>query len=205
MASVYLQPADYASYGLPATLNASLVVRASSLIDTYCRRAIAPTQATEELRLPAGRNRLLLARTPVISVDAAQGRYGYPRRANSNMQVFPGSSLLELSSIFGGPPQWETIDATQVVWDANTGEAWFPAGIFMSQYTDVMVTYTAGYTATPDAIKAACAFLIFAYLERAGLMGAKGGRVTALVSSDHTLINRDIAAMLAPYRVRSMR
>lgn len=204
MASLYLDPSEYATYGLPATLAASLVVRASALIDAHCHRPLASTQFVEQLRLPAGRNRVIVARTPLRSIDAARGRYGYPRRAASAEQVYPAASLYELSSAFGGPPEWETIDPAQAVFDARTGEVWVPAGIYMAHYTDVEITYTAGYTATPDQVKAACALLIFAYLERAGMMGMKG-KVTALVSSDHTLINRDIAAMLEPFRARAMR
>jgi hypothetical protein len=209
--SVYLQTSDYATYGLPAVLAPNLVLRASVLIDTYCKRAMAVTSYTEQLRLPSGRNRVLLSYTPAVALApatipyvTAQGRYGYPRRASSSMQVFPATSLLELSSIFGGPPQWEDIDVTQIVDNHATGEIWLPPGIYMAQYTEIKITYTAGYVVVPDAIMAACAYLVFAYLERAAMMGMKG-KVTALVASDHTLIDADIKAMLDPYRVRVMR
>lgn len=209
--SAYLTSGDYANYGLPASLDASLVIRASAIIDTYCHRPIAVTQHTERLRLPVGRNRVLLSYLPMVALApatipyvSAKGRYSYPRRAATKTQVFPAASLYELSTVFGGPPQWEDIDVTQIQDDPRTGEAWFPAGIYMAQYTEIEIVYTAGYTTTPDDVKAACAALIFAYLERAAMLAQKG-RVTALVSSDSTLINQDIKRMLEPYRATVFR
>ncbi len=209
--SAYLSAGDYATYGLPATLATAQVVRASAVIDTYCHRAIAVTSYIERLRLPSGRNRVLLSYTPTVALapatiayTAARGRYGYPRRAASASQVFPAASILEVSSVFGGPPEWETIDVTAITGDPRTGEVWLPAGIYMAQYTEVEITYTAGYATIPDAVKAACAFIIMAYLERAAMAGVKGKGITP-PAFDRTLIDRTTGAMLEPYRVRSMR
>lgn len=100
------------------------------------------------------------------------GRYGYPRR--SEMSIYPdlnyGMNALQVASWFGGPPAFTTIDASAIDVDPQTGELWLPAGLYMTQYTEVVVIYNSGYDPRemPEAIKVATAALVRNGLARAG-------------------------------------
>lgn len=120
--------------------------------------------------------------SPII---AASGRYGYPRRG---MQaVYPdlnyGANLLMIASYFGGPPTWTAIDPTAIDYDTTTGEVWLPAGLYLSQYTEVIITYNAGFAPSgpiqnpmivpgvqpvPRGVKQACVGLMKNFLARGG-------------------------------------
>lgn len=212
MSSTYLQSSDYAAYGLPTSLDASFVTRASALIDAYCHRPMGLLSATckEALQLPYGRNRVILSYTPIVSIESADGRYGYTRRAETMEQAIPAATLYELSAAFGGPPEWESIDVSQIVIDqyANTGEIWIPAGVYMAHYTDIRIEYTAGYAdyaSLPYRIKAACADIVRGLQNRSP--GAVSQRVgdMAVRYGDSRFITPEIATMLEPYRVKVMR
>jgi hypothetical protein len=61
---------------------------------------------------------------------------------------------------FGGPPAWVELDPNNVDFNTETGEVWLPASLFGSSYTEVELTYTAGYAQVPEAVKLACAQII---------------------------------------------
>lgn len=116
--------------------------------------------------------------TTVSPILSASGRYGYPRRG---MQaIYPdlnyGMNLLQVASYFGGPPQWTLIDPSSIDYDTATGEVWIPAGLYMSQYTEVVMTYNSGFSpipipgvqSIPNAIKQACVGIIKNFLARGG-------------------------------------
>lgn len=121
--------------------------------------------------------------SPLISIS---GRYGYSRRGSQ--QVYPdlnyGANLLQIASFFGGPPGFTPVDISQVDVDVNSGELWFPAGLYLSQYTEVVVTYNVGFDPTnlPVAIKHATSMLIRNLL-------ARGGGTTGLKSMNASRIN----------------
>ena len=84
----YLQPADYANYGLPDGTTADWITAATALINSYCRRPdLNVIQYTERMRLTAGSQTVRLsylplapsgtATTPFLSIE---GRYAKPRR-----------------------------------------------------------------------------------------------------------------------------
>jgi hypothetical protein len=112
------------------------------------------------------------------SILGASGRYGYPRRGEA--AIYPdlnyGMNLLQVAAFFGGPPQFTFIDPTAIDFDTATAEVWVPAGLYMSQYTEVVITYNSGYSPVPipgvmqipQAIKQACVGLIKNFLSRAG-------------------------------------
>jgi hypothetical protein len=147
----------------------------------------------------AGTNTL----SPIVS---ASGRYGYARRGQQ--QVYPdlnyAANVLQIASFFGGPPQFTAIDVTSCDFDPRTGEIWVPAGLYLSQYTEVALTYTSGFNpfAMPQAIKHATASLVRNLLSRGGgatgLKGFGAGRIRAEFTDD--LIDANIANMLQAYR-----
>ncbi len=145
--------------------------------------------------------------TPLIS---ASGRYGYARRGQQ--QIYPdlnyAANVLQIASFFGGPPQFTMIDVTATDFDPRTGEIWVPAGLYLSQYTEVMITYNSGFDplAMPRAIKHATVSLVRNLLARGGgatgLKGFGAGRIRAEFTED--LLDVNIKNMLMAYRtVRS--
>lgn len=118
--------------------------------------------------------------SPLLS---ASGRYGYGRR--SAQQVYPdlgyGANILQIAAFFGGPPQFTPIDIAMTDYDVKNGELWVPAGLYLSQYTEVVVTYNSGFNPKrmPQAIKDACQAAVRNLLSRGG--GATG--VTSLTVS----------------------
>lgn len=143
------------------------------------------------------------------SILSASGRYGYARR--NDFAVYPdlnyGMNLLQIASFFGGPPGFTPIDVTGIDWDreSQSGEIWVPAGIYMSQYTELVCVYNAGFDPRnmPGAIKIATSQVVRNFLARAG-------GVTALKSIsgqgmvNYQLTDSDIdpttASMLDAYR-----
>ncbi len=136
------------------------------------------------------------------------GRYGYARR--NAAQVYPdlsyGLNPLMVAAFFGGPPNWTPIDVTMIDVDMQTqsGEVWVPAGLYMSQYTEIIAIYNSGWNplAMPPAIKQACAALVRNYLSRAG--GVTGLRSmtaagTVNVGFSEELIDPTIMRMLQPF------
>jgi hypothetical protein len=110
--------------------------------------------------------------TTVSPLLSASGRYGYTRRGQQ--AIYPdmnyGSSILQVAAFFGGPPQFTPIDVTMCDFDPRSGELWIPAGLYLSQYSEIFVSYNSGFDPTnmPRQIKHACASLIKNFLSRGG-------------------------------------
>lgn len=143
------------------------------------------------------------------SIIAASGRYGYGRR--NSYAIYPdlnyGMNPLQVASFFGGPPTWTLIDAGAIDWDKQTqsGEIWVPAGLYLSQYTEMIVVYNAGYhpLMLPRAIKQSCAALVRNFLARGGgTTGIKGIQAAGSINVQFTdaLIDDTIARWLDAYR-----
>src|ERR1017187_1219961 len=81
------------------------------------------------------------------SIVGCSGRYGYSRRGSQ--MVYPdlnyGANILQIASFFGGPPQFTPIDVTKIDVDPITGEVWVPAGLYLSQYSEVFISYNSGF------------------------------------------------------------
>jgi hypothetical protein len=68
----YLSPSEYESFGLEATTPAALILAASSVIDSHCRRAtLGVAQYDERLRIQAGRNVVRVTYIPLAIVTPA--------------------------------------------------------------------------------------------------------------------------------------
>lgn len=127
--------------------------------------------------------------SPLLS---ASGRYGYARRGSQ--QVYPdlnyGANILQIASFFGGPPSWTPIDVSMCDYDIKNGEIWVPAGLYLSQYSEILITYNAGFNPLdlPASLKHATAALVRNLLGRAGgttgLKSLTSGRVNAQFSDD---------------------
>jgi hypothetical protein len=160
---LYLQPVDYATYGLPDATSVDWITSATALVNSYCRRPdLNVMQYTERLRLSTGTQNVQLsflplaplgiATSPIVSVE---GRYGRPRRG----EITEGS-LLEMAWAFSLPGQWTTIEPSSVDYDANTGELVLPWNVLGLPYNEVVVKYTAGLISIGDDVKSACAQIV---------------------------------------------
>jgi hypothetical protein len=136
------------------------------------------------------------------------GRYGATVRRSSYM-IYPdlnyGINPLQIASFFGGPPGWTPINLGLSDFDYQTGEVWVPAGLYLGQYTEIIVIYTSGYHPLymPPQIKQATAMLIRNYLSRGG--GTTGLRSistsgAANVTFTENLIDTTIDRILDPFK-----
>lgn len=159
----YLQPTEYANYGLPAGTTADWITAASALINSYCRRSdLNVIEYTERLRVTTGSQAVRLsylplaplgtATTPLVSIE---GRYAKPRRGEALAEP-----MLEIVSTFSLPGQWAPIDANMVDFDANAGELTLPMNLLGLPYNEIKVTYTAGLATIGDDVKNACAQIV---------------------------------------------
>jgi hypothetical protein len=144
------------------------------------------------------------ALSPILG---ASGRYGYGRR--SEFAIYPdlnyGMNALQLASFFGGPPAWTPIDVTQIDFAPDTGEVWVPAGLYLSQYTEMIIVYNSGFHPLymPRSIKQACAAITRNMLARGGgTTGIKGisaaGSVNVQFSED--VIDKTVQRWLDSFR-----
>jgi len=159
----YLEPADYANYGLPAGTTGDWIKAATALINSHCRRPdLNVVEYIERMRLTTGAQTVLLsylplaplapATSPIVSIN---GRYGRPRRGE-----ILNEPLGEIVSVFALPGQWTAIDPTLVDFDPATGELTLPWNVLGLPYNEVQVTYTAGLTTIGDDVKSACAQIV---------------------------------------------
>lgn len=199
----YLQPAQYASFGLSADVTDDWITLASSLIDAYCRRtSLNPTQYTERLRMVEGSQTVRLSHLPLLTVTpntlpftAVQGRYARPRRGEL---VFPLQE--EVLFAFSLPGSWTTIDPTTVDFVPDTGELIFPLNIMGLPYNEVMVTYTAGLASIPNAVMIACAQIVKNAQATPGL-NVKSSKIDDMQVQyfQNSLIDATVQTLLQPW------
>ena len=169
---------------------------------------------TEQRTMPPDRPLTMLAKTPVMAVLSGVGRYGYMRRGNDAVGSIDTYNLLAVMSKFGGPPAWEPFTPQASSIDPQTGQLWIPAGVLLAYYTEVRVSYIAGwaYANLPYEIKQACANIIN---NQAALQGIAGtvqkaqtgaGAITRFAGvggmQPSAAIDTDTAALLSPYKAR---
>lgn len=199
----YLQPAQYASYGLSPDVSDDWITVASAMIDAHCRRpSLNPTQYTERLRLVEGSQTVRLSYLPLAPIApatsplvSARARYGRPRRGQ---MVYPVQE--EVLWAFSLPGAWTVLDPTTVDFVAETGELVFPLNVLGLPYNEVEVTYTAGLAAIPDAVLSACALIVKNAQATPGL-NVKSSRMDK-VQIDYfssSLVDATVQELLAPW------
>lgn len=107
--------------------------------------------------------------SPIVSFS---GRYGYKRRGDLTGVQDPnyGFSLLQVVSTFGGPPQWTPVDVNLTDWDTQSAEIWLPAGLYLTNYSEIDIRYNSGFDPRrlPSVLKQACAAVVKNALARGG-------------------------------------
>jgi hypothetical protein len=159
----YLEPTDYANYGLPAGTTADWITSATALINSYCRRPdLNVVQYVERMRITAGAQTVLLSYLPLAALAPAtspfvsiEGRYAQPRRGEVLHEP-----MSEVVWAFALPGQWASIDPTLMDFNPATGELSLPWNVLGLPYSEVQVTYTAGLLTIGDDVKSACAQIV---------------------------------------------
>ena len=195
---VYLEPGDYALYGLGEETPDALVGAASALIDAFCRRAsLGVTTYVERLRFARDGRTLRLSYGPVIAVTACQTRL---RRMRSDRGALWPFTQLQMDAVtFGLGGAWTTIDPTTIVVAAD-GEAEVPTNLLGMPADEAEVTYTAGDSTVPVTVQMACAQIVRNAQATPGL-NVKRQQVDALEMDyfSNSLLDADVKRLLQPY------
>ncbi len=197
----YLQPTDYESFGLAPDTTDDWITVASALMETHCRRSsLNVTAYTERMRLTSGTQDLQLTYLPLIAmapaplpITAISARYMRPRRGEESYE------FQQLWSAFALPGSWTAIEPSSVDWTSEGGIT-LPCTWLGLPFNEVSVTYTAGLSVIPDAVKAACAFIVKNAQSTPG-MNVKSSRVDTIqvqYFSDQ-LVDSTVKTLLRPW------
>lgn len=196
----YLLAADYESHGLAADTAQAWVTSASALIDAHCRRpTLGIAEYSERLRVAAPNSQVRVSYLPLAPLDPAtspivkiRARYGAPRNLED--------MFTEVAQAFSLPGAWVDLDSALVEWSAETGEITLATNALGLSFTEVEITYTAGFTDVPETVKTACAQIVRnaqatpALNVRAGVLD----RMQMEYFSD-SLLDAGVRKLLAPY------
>jgi len=199
----YLEPADYANYGLPAGTTADWITAATALMNSYCRRPdLNVMQYVERLRVTAGAQTVRLSYLPLTPLAPAtsplvsiEGRYARPRRGE-----IPHEQLFEVVWAFALPGQWTQIDPTLVDFDPASGELTLPWNVLGLPYNEVQVTYTAGLATIGDDVKSACAQIV-RNAQATPALNASMSKIDTMQMKyfSSSLVDETVQAWLNPY------
>ena len=192
----YLDPSEYATYGLTADTAGDIVQLASALLDAHCRRpSLLEQQYVERMRLTAGSQSVRLSYLPFAALTGVRVRYGRPRRG----EMFE-LMLTQVAWAFSIPGSWSTLDISSIDVNQATGDVTFPANFLGIPYNEVEITYTAGFATAPAAIKTACAQVV-RNAQATPALNVKGSRVDTLQMQyfSSSLIDANVQKLLAPY------
>lgn len=190
----YLQPADYAAYGLAPETADELVTMASALIDGHCRRpSLTATQYVERVRLPEHYQTARLSYGPLAAGAITGVRVRYGRSTNAGFGA-------EIAHVFGLPGTWSTLDPATLDVYAGSREIAFGCNVLGLPYNEAEVTYTAGFTNVPDQVKAACAQIVKNAQTTPGL-NVRSSRLDTMQMQyfGPTLIDDGVRSLLRPY------
>lgn len=199
----YLEPADFANYGLPDSTTTDWITAATALINSFCRRPdLNITQYSERLRVVAGSRTVRLSYLPLAALGTAdsplvsiEGRYGNLRRGEAI-----DSALFEIAYQFSLPGQWVSIDCSTVDFDPTNGELTLPWNLFGLPYNELSVTYTAGLATIGDDVKSACAQIVRNAQSTPALNASKTKIDTMQMQYfSSSLLDETVQAWLRPY------
>lgn len=150
---VYLEPAEYARFGLSEDVGEETVVAASAMIDAHCRRpSLGVEQYTERVRTAPGSCTVRLSATPLLSIVSARVRLGHANR----MCV---DAFADAVAAFGLSGSWMDVVASDVSF-LPSGEVSIANHVLGAAYDEAEIVYTAGWNDVPDAVKVACAQMV---------------------------------------------
>jgi hypothetical protein len=181
--------ADAGFFPPGVTPDVSMIIRASALIDGYCKRSIGVKSYTERIRL-TDTQRGHLTYAPVVQVEAAMGRPQYGI----------------MGSFFGPPPFEDIADLGTLDVDPSTGSLVCGYSMFGSAYVELEVTYTSGWDPIPDNVKTASGMLM------AQLSSNPNANVKSKKDFDYTIeyfgasmVTPEVAGLLSEYVLMTFR
>jgi len=199
----YLSPSEYESFNVDATTPASWIAAASTLIDAYCRRpTLAASQYEERIRVAPDRNTVRVTYLPLAAVAPAttplvnvRARYATPRRGE-----WPWGELATDLSAFGLPGMWTNLDPNAIDYCSETGELTLPVNALGLGFSEIEVTYTAGLSPIPDAVKLACAQIV-RNAQSTPALNVRTSRIDTMQLEyfSDTLLDDTVRRLLAPY------
>ncbi len=205
---VYLQPVEYTGFGLAPDTTDDWIVTASAMIDAHCRRSsLGSAQYTERLRVVGGSPSVRLSYLPLAAVApvttplvSVEGRYARPRRGELGISDGSFGGLVEAAYAFSLPGTWVAVDVATVDVVPDTGELTLPWNLFGIPFTELNVTYTAGLTDIPVAVKVACAQVVKNAQATPG-MNVKSSRLDMMQVQyfSDSLMDKQVQALLRPY------
>jgi hypothetical protein len=198
----YLTSDEYTTYGLETATPDNLVAAASDLIDAHCRRSgFGIAQYMERFRV--GRSRTVrLSYLPLAPANGATSPIALARgRYAAGNREWPGMELAaEVALVFAAPNLWFNVPVTSLDLDLNSGEVIVCGGLLAPAMSDLEITYTAGYSAVPEAVKQACAKLVKNALATPALTVSKQKIDTMYLQYfADSLVDGDVRRLLAPY------
>ena len=100
---------------------------------------------------------------------------------------------------FSLPGSWTALDPTTVDWVPD-GSLMFPWSVMGLPYNEVAVTYTAGLSAIPDAVKSACALIVKNAQAQPG-MNVKTSRIDMMQVQyfSDSLVDSTVKTLLRPW------
>ncbi len=199
----YLLPMEYESYGLAADTSDDWITTASAMIEAHCRRtSLGSGQYQERLRVVEGSQSVRLSYLPLLTMAPAtspllsvEGRYGRPRRGELGI-----TGLTQVAYAFGLPGAWTELDVATIDAAPDTGELTLPYNVLGVPYSELRVTYTAGFAAVPVAVKVACAQIVKNAQATPGL-NVKSSRMDTMQMQyfSGSLMDEQVQALLRPY------
>lgn len=191
----YLDASEYEQYGLDPAVPDAWVEMASTMIDAHCRRAtLNVAQYTERVRVAPGARTVRLSFVPVASLVSARGRFAQPRRGEAN------EFAMDIASAMGIPGTWTAIDPATLDCFADTGEVSVISTMLGFTFDELEITYTAGFSTLPEAVKHASAQIV----RNAGATPALNVKATVMDGLRvqyfrDSLVDGSVREMLAPY------
>lgn len=195
----YLQPAEYAEFGLTQETADAWVTTASAMIDAHCRRSSLLAQSyTERIRVPLEAQTVRLSYTPLVSVTSVRARYAR-RHSESGVGTDQGW-LTNVATAFGLPGEWVAIDPATLDVSLPTAEFRFAWNVIGLRYAEAEVTYVAGLTTMPEAVKVACAQIVRNAQATPGL-NVRSTKMETLATQyfSDSLLDSQVRAILRPY------
>jgi hypothetical protein len=199
----YLLPAEYAAYGLTTETADAWVTTASAMMEAHCRRpTLLAASYTERMRIPLRAQTVRLSYGPLVSVDAVKAQYARPERERAmwgELELVSG-----FSAAFALPGQWVSVDPATLEVSLPTSEFRFGCNGLNTamgmRYSEAEVTYTAGLTVLPNAVKVACAQIVRNAQTTPGL-NVKSSKMDTLQTQyfSDSLIDSQVQALLRPY------
>lgn len=187
---------------------------AQGLCDDWMKRTLWPDMyERERYQVPQDRNVILLAHRPIIRIHGGSatdpvgaqgvvGRMGYGRRDRRAINAL-GASYMSILALTGSPAQFMAMRSEELEFHPLTGEVWLPSTPFLQGYTQVELTYEAGFHIIPERAKRALAQTVaYARLKGFGpMMQWSVGKVSHSTNTDD-LLPTEVKRMLTPYATK---